>query len=803
MSKKTGLILCAMLLAVLVLIPGQRAFAKTEEEYVKGDPCPKGCGGTLILGLINSNAHTLECNQCDYVSKEVEHFSSTGWKVASESQHYKVCDACGAGYAYGDHSGGKATCTKKAVCTKCGQEYGNSLGHDWDTEWTVEGNKHYHKCLNDGCTARNDEAEHVFDGSYIDNGDGYNHYQVCSTCGAKGLLSMHEPNRDKDIQYNYNGQYHYVPCKYCNAIIREEHYFYKWTHSDDLYHVKGCVECEYTEYQEHTGGTATCTDQAKCEVCGSAYGDPLGHNWDTKWTVEGNKHYHKCLNDGCTARSDEAAHTGGTAYCNAKAVCEVCGEEYGEVDLDNHAPGKFHPATCATPAHCDVEDRIFDDNALDPNNHEGTIIDVAGKAATCTEKGLTEGKQCSTCHKMTVEQKEIPATGHTEVIDSGKEATCTAPGLTEGKHCSVCNAVLVKQEEIPAKGHTEVKDAAVEATCTEKGKTEGSHCSVCGAVLKAQEEVPAAGHKEVTDPGIDPTCTKKGKTEGSHCEVCGKVIKEQKAIPATGHTPGEAVKENEKEPTCTKAGSYESVVYCTVCHKKLSSKVIKVPALGHQETTVPGKEPTCTEKGLTDGVKCSVCGKMLTKQKQIPALGHSYAETGRTIIRITYECERCGKSYWLYNPQSRNMLTGLVRDESGSDVPYTAGVTKEGGQVILTVTPELGTDDAKEIGLYLKPEYLVQWLAQGITHIRFERGSAVLEIEAGKITGEWFKVDEGTTIDSYVFAVTPGEDASVTVNAAAMAGDERIPADTLDGIALKAGGSSIAVAESGKYKISE
>ncbi len=189
-----------------------------------------------------------------------------------------------------------------------------------------------------------------------------------------------------------------------------------------------------------------------------------------------------------------------------------------------------------------------------------TETTIAGKEATCTETGLTDGKKCTVCQTVTVKQEVIPAKGHTETTIAGKEATCIKTGLTDGKKCTVCQAVTVKQEVIPAKGHTETVIKGKEATCTEAGITDGKTCTVCQTVTVKQEVIPAKGHTETTIPGKEATCTETGLTDGKQCTVCQAVIVKQTTIPQKDHSIVDNVCENCKQVilkfTLSECGTY-------------------------------------------------------------------------------------------------------------------------------------------------------------------------------------------------------------------------------------------------------
>ena len=79
------------------------------------------------------------------------------------------------------------------------------------------------------------------------------------------------------------------------------------------------------------------------------------------------------------------------------------------------------------------------------------------------------------------------------------------------------------------------------------------------------------------------TCTEDGIKERV-CQECGHT--ESAAIPATGHQPAAPVKENEIAATFDSEGSYESVVYCSVCKKELSRETIVTPILVIKDQTI-------------------------------------------------------------------------------------------------------------------------------------------------------------------------------------------------------------------------
>lgn len=228
---------------------------------------------------------------------------------------------------------------------------------------------------------------------------------------------------------------------------------------------------------------------------------------------------------------------------------------------------------------------------------EWTILE----AATCTENG-TEERLCDCGEKET---QQIEALGHTEVIDNAVAPSCTESGKSEGKHCSICNVITVNQTEINATGHTFNDWQIIKtATCTEAGSEE----RFCNCGEKETRQTEAIGHTEVIDNAVSPTCTKPGKSEGKHCNVCHAIIVSQSEIKATGHIFSDW--KTEKTETCTSEGIKTRACFCG------EKQTEAIPTTAHSYIngvcTVCGKEDPATpnpEKIYNDALNLLNSGK--------------------------------------------------------------------------------------------------------------------------------------------------------------------------------------------------
>ena len=281
----------------------------------------------------------------------------------------------------------------------------------------------------------------------------------------------------------------------------------KW-HRCDL----TCTVCDNTwdYWESHIwSGTATCTSGRTCTLCGGS-SEPLGHDWGA-WTQNSDEKTHTRICKRDTSHTETENCHGGTATCIAKAVCTVCGGEYGEMAAHSFTAEKAETqylksaATCTEKAiyykSCAVcglssegtadEATFFSGNALDHNWGAWTSNEDGAHTRTCTVDGCSAGTQTENCIDANKDHKcDICDYIISECADDNKDHKCDYCGkkLTEhtgGKatckdkaKCEVCGA---EYGELDAKNHTNLKHfPATAATKTTEGNIEYWYCEGCG-----------------------------------------------------------------------------------------------------------------------------------------------------------------------------------------------------------------------------------------------------------------------------------------------------------------------------------
>jgi len=411
-----------------------------------------------------------------------------------------------------------------------------------------------------------------------------------------------------------------------------------------------CKICEATEGTAlgHQWRDATCTVSKTCLVCNETEGAPLGHKNDIVLPAEAAT----CTKTGLTEG----------VKCSACQTITTPQETVPKTaHTEETVPGKAASCTdtgLSDGKKCTVCGTVTVEQEILPmvSHSEETL---PAKAPTCTEDGLKEGKKCTVCGTVTVVQEKVPATGHKNTTKYDKEEpTCTEDGLSAGEYCNDCQTWLTEREVLEAPGHEERATPIVtrnEPSCTAEGSIITEYkCKFCGETVRSTsepiEKIPhnwgEYSYNEDATCGVDgtktATCTYGCGTpntitaEGTALvhtapddAVCGeewtcKYCNEYKEILAhdyadatclvlatckkcgatTGEladcVPGTPVEEDRVEPKCGVEGSYNEVVYCTVCNEKLSSTPKSIAALEHVMGEATCKEPaTCTREECT------------------------------------------------------------------------------------------------------------------------------------------------------------------------------------------------------------
>lgn len=245
------------------------------------------------------------------------HCTACGYKLADKDPHNHTSGTL--------HAANAPTCTAKGneayySCSGCGKFYS---GQDGDTALYDDAGHFDIDPLN-----HKDAVKTDYQAPTCENG-GHNAYWHCGECGKyfadnNGSIDLSKSYESADsfalgkLGHDYTGQ------PYLSSA--EGHW--------QLCKREGCGHPSLIE--NHTGGTATCTEQKICEVCQTKYGDPLGHAPATEWTKDETGHWHTCQNTGCTKKLDLADHIPDRKAADYEnpVLCTECGYEIAPVRPD-------------------------------------------------------------------------------------------------------------------------------------------------------------------------------------------------------------------------------------------------------------------------------------------------------------------------------------------------------------------------------------------------------------------------------------------------------------------------------------
>ena len=401
-----------------------------------------------------------------------------------------------------DHTINNSDCTKESTCSVCQQTFPAQTSHRFSATWTKDDTSHWKVCENDGCTVTTTKtkhsgtddgdcttpvmcecgevvtaakAEHIY-GEWKSNGNG-THTRKCITAGCTKVETancaggeatckkravctecnaeygtLNPANHNGNEVWEQTAETHQKKYDCCGAYSTNVE-----AHNWEDGH---CSVCGYDCI--HTGGNATCTQKAVCDICHIEYGEinADNHTGTEEWTqtaTEHEKKYDCCgkvtvekgnhnWKDGtCEVCGYVCVHSGGEANCIKGAVCENCGKEYTEKNLANHSGNEVWEQTaethqkkydCCGADITNVEAHIWKDGVCKVCNYQ---CGHTGGNATCVKKAL-----CTICGE---EYGTYNMSIHEDLhLVAAKEATMKDEGNIEYWYCNACDRYYIRQD---------------------------------------------------------------------------------------------------------------------------------------------------------------------------------------------------------------------------------------------------------------------------------------------------------------------------------------------------------------------
>lgn len=406
---------------------------------------------------------------------------------------YWTCDICG--QVFKDEQGTQPTTVDAETI--------NATGHTPKTDWTTDGDYHWHVCDKCGAVV-GDKAAHTFDTNdcAVD--------RKCTICSYEKKAGQHTWG---EKTYTWSDDFKCTAatkCISCQKPLTETVDGVKTTVPAT------CVADGKDVYTATFTNTAfeTKTKEVTIEKLGHTYGAPV---WS--WSEDGKTATatFTCTREGCTAETTGHAQTVTATVSGKQNVAPTC--------TDKGTTTYTAKVTFEKKDYADTKD-VQDIKAL---GH--TLTKTPAKAATCTEAGNKEYYTCGTCGKFFSDKDGkteivkdswvIKALGHDLTETPAVTPTCAAGGNNEYWTCSVCHKVFKadKTTETTVAAETLAKDSkhhtggtelrgAVAASCMTAGREADTYCKGCGKLTKAGDLIPPTGVHNYKD-GVCTTCGSK------------------------------------------------------------------------------------------------------------------------------------------------------------------------------------------------------------------------------------------------------------------------------------------------------